>query len=487
MTNLIRPLSYLIAGLLVAGGIGLVASRDDEDTYTITAYFEKTIGLFENSDVSILGVPVGDVTQIKPEGDRVKVVMELPTRHKVPQDAFAQIIPISVIADRYVQLHPVYESGPYLRDGAVLQLDRTQIPAELDDVFKQLKKLLEAIEPGKEGEPGALGELIVQLNETLRNREQDLKGTLINTSALTGSLADANEDLSGLLVNLDDLFNQLVTRAGSLGTLNRNFAVVMTALAQSEEDLEGTIKNLGDLTEEVGDLVRDNGDRLGRDLARAARVTTAILKNRNSVEESLAWLPVVGEGLKNAHHGAPVKASDVRDNAISARCAQLDQLPPPVRDIVKEILGPECGEEQQQQGQQQVEVPTETAPPKLDCDKGVRKVRQQLKRVARIELPTDVSEGLIKPMKSRLRLLQRRCKELGRLLTGGDKNPDKIQELIDELLDNVPDADDLDQPEDPFAGSAAGDAPAPTSTEPSAWSRFRSWVFGFVSFLGWSR
>src|SRR5688500_17323176 len=200
MSRYIKPLAVAVVVLLVLGGAALAFVRSGDETYTVTAYFTKAIGLFENSDVNILGVPVGKVTNVQPDGTRVKVVMEIPTEHKVPTDAFAQIVPISVISDRYVQLHPVYESGDdYLRDGAVLDVDQTQIPAELDDVFRQLKKLLEAIEPGKKGEPGVLGELIVQLNETLKGREQDLKGTLINASALTGTLADANDDLSELL------------------------------------------------------------------------------------------------------------------------------------------------------------------------------------------------------------------------------------------------------------------------------------------------
>src|SRR5688500_17704156 len=280
MSRYIKPLAVAVVILLVLGGAALAFVRDDNETYTVTAYFTKTIGLFENSDVDILGVPVGKVTNISPQGDQVEVVMEIPTEHKIPADAFAQIVPISVISDRYVQLHPGSQGGDYLRDGAVIDVDRTQIPAELDDVFKQLKKLLEAIEPGKKGEPGALGELIVQLNETLKGKEQDLKGTLINASALTGTLADANEDLSALLVNFDRLFSRLATRAGSLGTLNRNFAIVMTALAQSEGDLRGTLANLGDLTHEVGDLLRDNGDRLGGDLTRAAKITSAVIENR---------------------------------------------------------------------------------------------------------------------------------------------------------------------------------------------------------------
>lgn len=498
MSRYIKPLSTAVAALLVLGGAALAFSRDKEETYTVTAYFTKAIGLFENSDVNILGVPVGKVTNIQPQGDRVKVVMELPTRYKVPADAFAQIVPISIIADRYVQLAPVYEGGEYLQDGAVLDVDRTQIPAELDDVFRQLKKLLEAIEPGEEGEPGALGELIVQLNDTLKGSEQDLKGTLINASALTGSLADANEDISALLVNFDRLFTRLATRAGSLGTLNRNFAIVMTALAESQNDLRGTLANLGDLTHEVGDLVRDNGDRLGGDLTRAARITSSVLKNRASVEESLEWLPVVGEGSKKAHHPAPVGATDVRDNLLTGRCNELDQLPPEVRDLIEETLGVNCGETPQQQ-QGPVAAPDEE--PELNCDRGVEQVRKQLRRLTRVELPADVLSEVVRPLRKRLKLLQTRCDELAEMITDPKKVDDLVERLLDELgVDDIDDLDDLPVPGapelpggtgpigvGPLGGAAAGDLPAPTEPSPSAWTSFTSWLGDFASFLRWGR
>lgn len=111
MHRYIKPLGMLVALLLVAGSVGLVL-RNPKDTYTVTAYFEKAIGLFPNSDVNILGVPVGKVTLVDPAGSRVKVVMEISEDHKVPADAFAQIVPISVISDRFVQLHPAYTGGP---------------------------------------------------------------------------------------------------------------------------------------------------------------------------------------------------------------------------------------------------------------------------------------------------------------------------------------------------------------------------------------
>ena len=495
MRGFIRPLSYVVAALLLIGGGTLAYSNmsDGDDTYQVTAYFEKAIGLFPNSDVDILGVPVGKVTTVDPAGDKVRVEMEITDRYKVPANAFAQIVPISVISDRYIQLAPVYQGGPALEDGAVLDLDRTQIPAELDDVFKQLKKLLDAIEPGKKGEPGALGDLVVQLNQTLKDREQDLKGTLISASKLTGTLSDAKADISSLLVNLDGLFEQLATRADSFGSLNRNFALVMAALAQSRDDLTGTLKNLGDLTVSVGDLVSDHGDRLGSDLKLASRITTAVLRNRDSVIESLEWLSVVGRGLKAAYHPPPFDDIDIRDNAQAhLECEILEPLPEgPIKDEFDRICREETGEPRSPDRRSDrrtpaagPEIPGVPGLLQLDCNDGVRKVRRQVRRIEKVELPDDAKEDLIDPFKAQLRKLKRECKRLGKAIQkggGGDGLLDDLEDVVDDTTGTVDDAIDP-----PGLSGSAGSRPAPTSAGPGLMDRARDWVGGFLSFLGGS-
>jgi virulence factor Mce-like protein len=495
MRGFIRPLSYVVAALLVIGGGALAysATNNGEDTYGVTAYFEKGIGLFPNSDVDILGVPVGKVRSVEPAGDKVKVEMEISDRYKVPADAFAQIVPISVISDRYIQLAPAYQGGPTLDDGAVLDVDRTQIPAELDDVFKQLKKLLDAIEPGKKGEPGALGDLVVQLNQTLKDREQDLKGTLISASELTDTLSDAKHDISGMLVNLDGLFEQLATRANSFGSLNRNFALVMTALAESRDDLTGTLENLGHLTMSVGDLVSDHGDRLGRDLKLASRITSAVLKNRASVIESLEWLSVVGKGLKGAYHPPPFDDIDIRDNAgAHLQCQLLGPLPDgPIKDELERFCSEETGEPRRSSGGGETSGPA-VAPDypsipgllQLDCDQGVRKVRRQVRKVEEITLPAAAEEELIDSFKAQLRKLKRKCEELGRAIQKGDGGGG----LLDDLEDTVDGTTDrVDDPLDSTGlRGSAGSTPAPSSAGPGLMDRVGDWVGGFVGFLGWS-
>lgn len=480
MQRYIKPLAILVGLLVAGGGVGLVTRSGGDDTFTVTAYFEKAIGLFENSDVNILGVPVGKVTAVEPEGSKVKVVMEVADRYDLPADAFAQIVPISVIADRFVQLHPAYTGGPTMADGAVLDLDRTQIPAELDDVFKQLKKLLEAIEPGQNGEPGALGELVVALNDALGDREDDLRGTVVNTAALTGALSDAQDDLSDILINLDDLFGTLAQRAGSIGTLNNNFALVVTALAESRDDLEGTLANLADMTGEVGRVLREHRSRLGGDLELAGNILSKVLENRASVEESLQWLPVIGIGVSQAYHGGQNQDVDVRDNPSRVNCDLLETLPAgPIRDALEQA----CRENTAAAGSADVApaAPKTVLDRTIDCDEGIMKVRRQLRRLVKVDLPPAVLDEVIRPLRKKVRLLGRECEELGRAIA---TPKDLLKDLRDGAGD-IPILDDADVDLDGLTGAAAGSGATGTSS-PSLFDGMADWFGGFFSFLGWS-
>ena len=43
---------------------------------TVTAYFDRTVSIYKGSEVRVMGVRIGTVTAVVPEGDRVRVAME---------------------------------------------------------------------------------------------------------------------------------------------------------------------------------------------------------------------------------------------------------------------------------------------------------------------------------------------------------------------------------------------------------------------------
>ena len=510
MSRLAKLLTTVITVLCFVGvaTVIYIQTQNEDENYEVTAYFEKGIGLFKNSDVTILGVPVGKISDVQPVGQRVKVIMNIENKYPIPADSQAEIVPISVISDRYVEFD-VYRGGPRLQDGAVLGVDRTVIPAELDDVFLQLKKLLDALAPQQEGELGSLGELIVALDRALEGREQDLRGTLQNGARLVQTLARAGDDISGLLTNLDALFAKLGPKANSIAELNGNFAAVMKYLAGNREDLTNTLVKLGDLTGVLADFVADNGSATASLLRKAAKITPIVLKNERSVRESLAWLSIVGKGLQNAYHGGEIKAVDVRSDANTARlCEDFDDLPidpadfpPPLQDLIQDILD---------QLEEQIcpsavgggppgpapasgpTGPTPTGPDlipelQLDCKEQIKKVRRQIRRVEEIGIPTELKTGILEPLEDKVKQIAKKCKAVDEALD----DPKALEKLLgglpDELLEQL-DLPMLDRPgddDDGLSGSAAGSTIAPPPS-PSLGERVGSWADGLLGFLGMS-
>jgi hypothetical protein len=240
------------------------------------------------------------------------------------------------------------------------------------------------------------------------------------------------------------------------------------------------LKNLADMTHEVGDLVTDHGDRLGNDLSLATKVTSAVLRNRASVEEALTWLPVVGKGAAAAFHGGDHKDVDVRDNATARlECALLDSLPPgPIKDQLKQICEDQTGEPPRSAGPTAPTAPTDQL---LDCHKAVRKVKRQLHRVANSGLTQGAVDEILDPLKKQLKKLKKACDKVG-----GTVDPSEIFKDLPQLPDlpPLPDVPSTGVDTGPLTGNAAGTTAGPTNDQPSTWDSFTGWLGGLFSFIG---
>ena len=106
--------AVIVAAVLVAGGV--ILYRTSHQGKQVTAYFTETIGVYPGSTVRVLGVPVGTVDSVQPQGTEVKVTMTVNSGVPVPADAKAVVVAASVVSDRYVQLTPAYTAGPQLTD-----------------------------------------------------------------------------------------------------------------------------------------------------------------------------------------------------------------------------------------------------------------------------------------------------------------------------------------------------------------------------------
>ena len=298
-----RFLSSFVALAVIAAGVATyVVTSEEVETFTVTADVEQAPNLFDGGRVMVRGVEVGAITKVTPTPGAVRVTMEIEEGVKIPADARLAIVPITVIADRYVQFYPAYRSGPVLADGDHLGTGRTSIPAELEEVLAQLKGLLDALGP-KNGKRGPITKLVRGLDDALKGRAGALAGTVEGSAVVLENLADSGSDITALIKNLDRLFLALANRSSEIGLINERFRLVAETLQLDQKNIEGTIENLTLLSEESAALVTESGDDLGRSFARLDRVVRTILAHEGSLKRGVAWANVVAQALGETDTG----------------------------------------------------------------------------------------------------------------------------------------------------------------------------------------
>jgi len=286
-------LALLVAGYLVTRG---------GDTVRAVAHFSRTVGLYPGSDVRVLGVRIGQVTAVIPEGTTVRVEFEYDARYKVPADARAALITPNVVSDRYVQLLPVYQGGPVLRSGSDIPLDRTAVPVELDQVYRSLNDLNVALGPEGANKDGALTRLLRVGAANLDGQGAKINTALTNFSQAVQTLADGRTDLFGTVANLQTFTTALATSDQQVRQFNTDLASVADQLNAERDELAAALRNLAVALGEVQTFVAENRDSLKANVDGLTQVTSALVRQKQSLEEFLTVAPTTLSNLQLAYN-----------------------------------------------------------------------------------------------------------------------------------------------------------------------------------------
>lgn len=307
-------LGKVLAGLLV---VGLVAAafvwwpRDEK--VTATGDFARAVGLFPGSDVRVLGVRVGEVKEVEPRGEVVRVTFEVDKDVKIPAAAKAAVVAPSLVSDRYVQLLPAYTSGPVMQDGAKIPRERTAVPVELDRISQSLDDLMVALGPEGANKEGALTRVLDTGARNLKGNGQNLHDMNRGLSQAVQTFAEGRGDLFATVKNLETFTGMLATNDAQVRRLNKDLSLVSDQLDGERDDLEGALKNLAVALNEISSFVKDNRTVLTEDVKQLTGLTTAVAAKRDALAATLDNAPVALSNLQLAYN--PLSGSlDTRAN-----------------------------------------------------------------------------------------------------------------------------------------------------------------------------
>jgi virulence factor Mce-like protein len=285
-----RALAVATAVILLAATFFVV--RGDDEVRTVTAHFPRAVSVYEGSEVRILGVKVGRVTAVVPEGNSVRVEMEYDAEEKVPADAKAAVITPTLVADRFVQLTPAYTGGPVMDDGADIPLPDSGVPVELDRIYSSLRDLSEALGPNGVNSDGTLDHLLRAGARNLEGEGRLGNQMIRDLSAATATFGRGSGDLFGTVTELAKFTEVLGNNDRLVRAFMKDLAGVSSTLADERVELQRALAAVARSVGTVESFVRNNRTALVTDLEKLTRVMKTINSERDSLDTALRVGPL---------------------------------------------------------------------------------------------------------------------------------------------------------------------------------------------------
>ncbi|MFF8605794.1 MCE family protein [Streptomyces sp. NPDC015346] len=205
------------------------------------------------ADVKLRGLLVGEVREVRADGEKATLGIALKPEHVtlIPADVHARLLPKTLFGEKYVDLvaPPGKPSARHIRAGDVITQDRTTVGIELQRLMNDLLPLLRTVQPAK-------------LNATL--------------SAFATALEGRGDDIGENLTRLDAYLRRLNPHLPSLKEDISRFADVAEVYGEAAPDLLRILDNTLTTSRTVVEKQDQLSSLLGSTTT-AARTTKGVL------------------------------------------------------------------------------------------------------------------------------------------------------------------------------------------------------------------
>ena len=294
MTRSWRNALALVLVVLLGAATVVIVQATVLAPRTLVAYFIRASGIYPGDEVRIAGVKVGTITSIEPQAARAKITMALERHLPIRADVKAIIVAQNLVAARYVQLAPAYQSArptATLPVGAEIPLDRTAVPIEWDQVKEQLSRLATSLAPVAAGSHTEVSRFIDSAANAMGGNGDKLRQTLGQLSAVGRTLAAGSGDIVSTIQNLEVFVSAMRNSTTQIVQFQNHLATVSDVLDDSRSDLDTMLKELPDAIGKVQKFIAGSRDQTAEQIQRLVNVTQILVDHRSDVENILHAAP----------------------------------------------------------------------------------------------------------------------------------------------------------------------------------------------------
>lgn len=274
------------------------------DRYTVTLRLPQAGGLYEGGNVTYRGVEIGQVQAVRLTNSGAEAVLQLNSDVKVPADLSAEVHSVSAVGEQYVELLPRSGTGPSLKNGDVISVDRTYVPPDINSLLGATNRGLTAIPRDN------LKTVVDESYTAVGGLGPELSRLVSGTANLSIDARKNLDAIVGLIDNSKPLLESQIDSSDAIQGWAAHLATITSELRNNDSSVRGLLHKGGPAAAEARDLFDRLNPTIPIVLANLVSIGQVGVTYRDNLESLLVELPqgtadilAVGVPNKNTKQG----------------------------------------------------------------------------------------------------------------------------------------------------------------------------------------
>lgn len=239
-------MAIFAAVIVFVGGIIYLRGVDfQKREYTLTILYNNVNGLQEGNPITIAGLAVGKVEELKLIGTAIAVTVQIQNKVQFPVDSKAYIKSSSLMGGKLIAITPGIESE-VLHNGDTLtgsyEADLTELTSTLAPISSNVLGILERVNTTfDEKTRRNIQNILADVNRSSSELERIIHNEGQRLDFAIGNFAAFSSNLSQFAINLDSI---ALSQRTNLDTSMAMIRIVSYNLQQASQNLRSTTQSL---------------------------------------------------------------------------------------------------------------------------------------------------------------------------------------------------------------------------------------------------
>lgn len=276
------PFLLGVMGTVILTCVTTVAFQYDrlpfvKNTDDYAAYFSEAGGIKPGNTVRVSGMGVGRVSQIRLEGNKVRVDFTVRQGIELGDRTEAAIKTETILGAKMLELTPRGEG----KLSGTIPLTRTHSPYDLPDALGDLTTTISGLDTAQ------LSSALSTLAETFKETPPNLRPALEGVARFSDTLNNRDAQLRSLLGNAHTVSAVLGKRSQQIAGLVANSNALLAALLDERDSLDALMKNVAAVSQQISGLVAENRTQLKPALDKLNGVLEILDNRKEDIQKTL--------------------------------------------------------------------------------------------------------------------------------------------------------------------------------------------------------